>query len=166
LASTSSISDPTIARAGIGRRTLLFRVGSAVYGCDIEDIREIVPFRRATRLPGAPSYVQGLINLRGTIVTVIDLVGRLEPGRPPVTDGSIMLVSVAGTTRTVGIAVQEVMDVRLMGDGGRESADDGAHGQIGSEGNGDGIVRGLGRVDDTAVILLDIHMLLKQVLLS
>jgi len=167
LASTSSISDPTIARAGIGRRTLLFRVGSAVYGCDIEDIREIVPFRRATRLPGAPSYVQGLINLRGTIVTVIDLVGRLEPGRPPVTDGSIMLVSVAGTTRTVGIAVQEVMDVRLMGDAGRESADGGAHhGQIGSEGNGDGIVRGLGRVDDTAVILLDIHMLLKQVLLS
>ena len=167
MASTSSISDPTIARAGIGRRTLLFRVGSAVYGCDIEDIREIVPFRRATRLPGAPSYVQGLINLRGTIVTVIDLVGRLEPGRPPVTDGSIMLVSVAGTTRTVGIAVQEVMDVRLMGDGGRESADDGVHhGQIGSEGNGDGIVRGLGRVDDTAVILLDIHMLLKQVLLS
>ena len=78
-----------------------------------------------------------------------------------------MLVSVAGTTRTVGISVQEVMDVRLMGDGGRESADDGAHhGQIGSEGNGDGIVRGLGRVDDTAVILLDIHMLLKQVLLS
>ena len=145
----------------------MFRVGSAVYGCDIEDIREIVPFRRATRLPGAPSYVQGLINLRGTIVTVIDLVGRLEPGRPPVTDGSIMLVSVVGTTRTVGIAVQEVMDVRLMGDGGRESADDGAHhGQIGSEGNGDGIVRGLGRVDDTAVILLDIHMLLKQVLLS
>jgi purine-binding chemotaxis protein CheW len=167
LASTSSISDPTIARAGIGRRTLLFRVGSAVYGCDIEDIREIVPFRRATRLPGAPSYVQGLINLRGTIVTVIDLVGRLEPGRPPVTDGSIMLVSIAGTTRTVGIAVQEVMDVRLMGDGGRESADDGAHhGHIGSEGKGDGIVRGLGRVDDTAVILLDIHMLLKQVLLS
>ena len=167
MASTSSISDPTIARAGIGRRTLLFRVGSAVYGCDIEDIREIVPFRRATRLPGAPSYVQGLINLRGTIVTVIDLVGRLEPGRPPVTDGSIMLVSIAGTTRTVGIAVQEVMDVRLMGDSGRESADDGAHhGHIGSEGNGDGIVRGLGRVDDTAVILLDIHMLLKQVLLS
>ena len=165
MASTSSISDPAIARAGVGRRTLLFRVGSAVYGCDIEDIREIVPFRRPTRLPGAPSYVQGLINLRGTIVTVIDLVARLEPGRPPVTDGSIMLVSVAGSTRTVGIAVQEVMDVRLMGDGGR-SADDGVRGHTGSEGNGDGIVRGLGRVDDTSVILLDIHLLLKQVLLS
>jgi purine-binding chemotaxis protein CheW len=169
LAFTSSISDPTIARAGVGRRTLLFRVGSTVYGCDIEDIREIVPFRRATRLPGAPSYIQGLINLRGTIVTVVDLVARLEPGRPPVTDGSIMLVGIGGSARMVGVAVQEVMDVRLMGGEGKENADDGAkRGHAGSEGggSGDGIVRGLGRVDDTAVILLDIHQLLKQVLLS
>jgi purine-binding chemotaxis protein CheW len=168
LASTSSTSDPTIARTAVGRRTLLFRVGTTVYGCDIEDIREIVPFRRATRLPGAPSYIQGLINLRGTIVTVVDLAARLEAGRPPVTDGSIMLVGIGGSARMVGIAVQEVMDVRLMGGEGKEHADDGAprgHGG-GDGGSNDGIVRGLGRVDDTAVILLDIHQLLKQVLLS
>jgi purine-binding chemotaxis protein CheW len=169
LASTSSISDPTNTRAAVGRRTLLFRVGATVYGCDIEDIREIVPFRRATRLPGAPSYIQGLINLRGTIVTVVDLVARLEPGRPPVTDGSIMLVGIGGSARMVGIAVQEVMDVRLMGGDGKEDADDGApRGYGGGDGGGssDGIVRGLGRIDDTVVILLDIHQLLKQVLLS
>ena len=56
-----------------------------------------------------------------------------------------------------------------MGGDGKEHADDGApRGYGGGDGGGssDGIVRGLGRVDDTVVILLDIHQLLKQVLLS
>ena len=39
--------------------TLLFRVAGGVYGCDIDDVREIIPLRRATRLPGAPAFVRG-----------------------------------------------------------------------------------------------------------
>jgi len=136
---------------------LLFRVGSAVYGCDIDDIREIVPFRQATRLPGAPNYVQGLINLRGTIVTVLDLSVRLDVTRERVGDGSIMLVALSGTTRLVGVAVQEVMDVRVVG----MSDDD-----VIADSAGDDAVRGLAYVDGGTVILLDIHSLVRQVLLS
>ena len=133
-------------------------MGATVYGCDIDEIREIVPYRQATRLPGAPRFVQGLINLRGTIVTVIDLAVRLDAARPAVTDGSIMLVTLPGsTTRLVGIAVQEVMDVRVVGPqdagaGGGEAAAD--------------VVRGLAQIDGSTVILLDIHILVRQVLLS
>lgn len=139
------------------RRTLLFRVGSTVYGCDIDDIREIVPFRRATRLPGAPDYVQGLINLRGTIVTVLDLGARLDSSHTRVTDGSIMLVAMPGNNRLVGVAVQEVMDVRVVGD----SSDD-----VIADSAGNDAVRGLAHVDGGTVILLDIHSLVRQVLLS
>ena len=53
-------------------------------------MREIVPIRHATRLPGAPSYVRGLINLRGAIVTVIDLATRLA-GSAAVPEGSVVL---------------------------------------------------------------------------
>ena len=128
-----------------------------MYGCDIDDIREIVPFRRATRLPGAPNYVQGLINLRGTIVTVLDLGARLDPSHTHVADGSIMLVAMPGNNRLVGVAVQEVMDVRVVGD----SSDD-----VIADSAGNDAVRGLAHVDGGTVILLDIHSLVRQVLLS
>jgi purine-binding chemotaxis protein CheW len=157
LASTASTFEPTLAPATGARRTLLFRVGATVYGCDIDDIREIVPFRPATRLPGAPAYVQGLINLRGTIVTVLDLGARLDAMRPPIGDGSIMLVALPGGTRVVGVAVQEVMDVRVVG----TERDDVVAGSAGTE-----VVRGLAQVDGATVILLDVHSLVRQVLLS
>jgi purine-binding chemotaxis protein CheW len=157
LASTTSTFEPDVAPASGSRRTLLFRVGRTVYGCDIDDIREIVPFRRATRLPGAPNYVQGLINLRGTIVTVLDLGARLDASPTPVVDGSIMLVAMPGNHRLVGVAVQEVMDVRVVGD----STDD-----VIADSAGNDAVRGLAHVDGGTVILLDIHSLVRQVLLS
>jgi purine-binding chemotaxis protein CheW len=160
LASTSSTFEPIVG-GGVpspgARRTLLFRVGSTVYGCDIDDIREIIPFRPATRLPGAPNYIFGLINLRGTIVTVVDLGTRLEPSRPRVADGSIMMVALPGNSRLVGIAVQEVMDVRVVGN----SRDD-----VFAQSAANDAVRGLAHVDGGTVILLDIHSLVRQVLLS
>jgi purine-binding chemotaxis protein CheW len=139
----------------IDARTLLFRVGERVFGCDIDAVREIIPYRRATRLPGAPPYVQGLINLRGTIVTVLDLGSRLDAERPPVRDGSIIL-AVHGT-RVVGVAVDEVMDVRFI-----------TEEPITSSAGVDaprGLVRGLGHLDDSVVVLMDIHALVMQVLL-
>ncbi|MDQ2665881.1 MAG: chemotaxis protein CheW [Gemmatimonadota bacterium] len=135
-------------------RTLLFRVGDGVYGCDIDGVREIIPYRRATRLPGAPAYVQGLINLRGTIVTVLDIGVRLDPARAPVAEGSIIM-AIFGA-RVVGVAVDEVMDVQpIVAESIATSAPE-AH---------PGLVRGLGHLDDGVVILVDIHMLITQVLL-
>lgn len=138
----------------IDGRTLLFRVGPTVYGCDIHAVREIVPYRRATRLPGAPSYVQGLINVRGTIVTVLDVGVRLDAdgARAPASEGSIVMVEFG--SRTVGLVVQEVMDVRRLTLGDEEVAD------------AAGVVRAVGRVDETVVVALDVHTLIKQVLLT
>jgi purine-binding chemotaxis protein CheW len=144
----------TIPDARTEARTLLFRVADRVYGCDIEGVREIIPYRRATRLPDAPSYVQGLINLRGTIVTVLDLGMRLDATRAPVRDGSIIL-AVWGT-RVVGVAVDEVMDVQTIAE------------EPVAAGTGDGsrgLVRGLGHLDDGVVVLVNIHALVTQVLL-
>ena len=125
-----------------------------VYGCDIGAVREIIPYRRATRLPGAPAHVQGLINLRGTLVTVLDLGRRLEPTRAPVREGSIILAEHG--SRLVGIAVDEVMDVQVI-----------TEEPITNNGNEStrGLVRGLGRLDDGVVVLVDVHALVTQVLL-
>ena len=144
----------TTAEAPAAARTLLFRVADRVYGCDIEAVREIIPYRRSTRLPGAPKYVQGLVNLRGTIVTVLDLGVRLDANRAPVQEGSIILATHG--TRVVGVAVDEVMDVQAI-----------TEEPIGTTGDDAprGLVRGLGHLDDGVVVLVNIHALVTQVLL-
>jgi purine-binding chemotaxis protein CheW len=150
-------SETTIAEPTTASRTLLFRVAGSVYGCDIGSVREIIPWRRATRLPGAPPCVQGLINLRGSIVTVLDLGARLDSARAHVREaigGSIILVEHG--THVVGAAVDEVMDVQEIEQEPVEDASGEARG---------GLVRGLGHTGDDVVVLLDIHMLITQVLL-
>jgi purine-binding chemotaxis protein CheW len=137
------------------RRLVLFRLGDRLYGIDLEAVREILPVRRATRLPGSPAYVAGLINVRGTIVTVIDLGARLDGNSSLAADGSVMLVE--HRQKTVGVAVAEVKDVMTLPAESIEHATerDGA----------DASIVGLGRMDDKVVIILDIHSIIKHVLL-
>ena len=132
---------------------MLFAVAGTVYGCDIGVVREIVPMRRATRLPGAPGYVRGLINLRGAIVTVIDLAARLA-GRTVATDGSVVVAEYG--SKHVGIAVDEVRDVQILAlDRFERATGDLARG---------GIVSGLGHLDDGVVIVLDVPAVVRQVM--
>jgi len=154
LASTATPTDATAeAQSPDTLRLLLFAVAGTVYGCDIGAVREIVPLRRTTRLPGAPSHVRGLINLRGAIVTVIDLAVRLAGGSTP-DDGSVVLAEFGN--KNVGIAVDEVRDVQVLAPHQFEPASgDIARG---------GIVRGLGHLDDGVVIVLEIPAVVRQVM--
>jgi purine-binding chemotaxis protein CheW len=96
--------------------------------------------------------VQGLINLRGTIVTIVDLSLWLGGDRAAASDGSIVLVDHG--SRVAGIAVDEVLDVRMV-------APEDAAGTIGDR---QGAIRGMGRLGDTVVILLDVTSLVRQAL--
>jgi len=131
---------------------VVFRLGERSFGIHLNSVREILPFRRATRLPGAPAYVAGLINVRGTIVTVIDLGARLDSSRAPVVDGSVLLARYRD--RTVGLAVDEVLDVR------------GVVVEEPPEGSTSDVVRGLSTVDTRAVVILDLDAMMHRVLLS
>jgi purine-binding chemotaxis protein CheW len=151
------------ATVALASRTLLVRVGEAIYGCDILDAQEIIPLRKSARIPGAPPFIRGLINVRGSIVPVIDLGRRFDPARPFVSDGFILLVrakggraeSEGGVVKLVGIVVDEVLDVRSLVEESMPGAT--------VEG---GLIRGLGRVDDRDVMLLDLQLLIHQALLS
>jgi purine-binding chemotaxis protein CheW len=151
LASTASLPDtaPDIAP----RQLLLFKLADRVGGIELEMVREILPPSPATRLPGAPAYVRGLINVRGTVITVIDLVARLfdRPARP---DGPVMLIEHQG--KVVGVAVDEVIEVQPI-------PPDGWQTPIGDLLPG-GIVYAMGEIDSKTVLLLDIRALLTNVL--
>ena len=147
-------ADGAAGADGATHRLLLFVLGGRLYGCDIAAVREVIPFRPATRLPGAPAHVCGLINLRGTIVTVLDLGLRVGGAAVDRTDGSIILVEHG--SKLVGLAVDEVRDVHPVTAGQVEEA-----GGAGDDGR---IAVGTARLGDAVVVLLDVRAVVRQVL--
>jgi purine-binding chemotaxis protein CheW len=119
LVSTISPSDapsPAVAATdfdeAIDARSLVFRVSGRAYACQVSAVREVVPLGRITRLPGAPGTVLGLINVRGSIVTVVNAGAVLHPDAGGVPLRMVLIADVG--TRGVGLAVERVADVRVL----------------------------------------------------
>jgi chemotaxis signal transduction protein len=91
------------------RRLLVFVVDGRAFACEMDAFREIVPTRQMTRLPGAPPTVCGLINLRGTIVTVLDG-GVCLGGAECMRSGGLILLIDLGQ-RLIGLGVDDVQDL-------------------------------------------------------
>lgn len=107
LPADSSYETGERAQAAVVERMALLVVGEHRFAVSIERIREIIPARPYTPLPGSGPHVAGLINLRGRIVTVLDLGARL--GLAPaaaLADHSVVIVEHEG--RLAGLAVGEV----------------------------------------------------------
>ena len=94
------------------RRVLVFAVAGRTRCADVEDVREIVPITATTRLPGAPRYVRGLINLRGTLVTVMDASMCLYGVPADSPEASVLLVERRG--RLAGVIVDSVFDIQSL----------------------------------------------------
>ncbi len=92
---------------------LSFRVGEQEYSVDIMSVREIRGWTRATSLPHSPDYVRGVINLRGTVLPVVDLAKRLGLPACELSDRNVIIV-VDLDGRTVGLLVDAVSDILTM----------------------------------------------------
>ena len=103
------MTDATQAAAG-DLELLSFRIADQEYSVDIMSVREIRSWTRATSLPHAPDYVRGVINLRGSVLPVVDLALRLgiDAGEPH-ERSVIIVVDMEG--RTVGLRVDAVSDI-------------------------------------------------------
>ncbi len=95
-------------------RSLVFGIAGRVYACDVGAVREVVPLARLTRLPGAPPTILGLMNVRGSIVTVVNAAAVLHPASAQRVQRMVLLVDVG--LRGVGLSVERVADVRALRD--------------------------------------------------
>ena len=87
-----------------------FHLANELYGIEITKVREIILITDITRIPQTPHYVKGLINLRSTVIPVIDLRAIFGLSESEQTDESrIMVLQAAG--KTVGIMVDAVSEV-------------------------------------------------------
>ncbi|ABB32532.1 CheW protein [Geobacter metallireducens RCH3] len=87
-----------------------FRLGDANFAADIMRIKEILKPQHLTKLPRTPSFVEGVINLRGTVIPVMDLRKRFElPERAPLEESRLLVVTVS--RQLVGLVVDDVTEV-------------------------------------------------------
>lgn len=87
-----------------------FRLGEDLYAADIMRIKEIIRLQKLTSLPKAPAFVEGVLNLRGTVIPVVDLRKRFDlPAVSHSRDTRLLIVSVG--KQLLGLVVDEVTEV-------------------------------------------------------
>ena len=129
-----------------------FRLGKEEYGLEITKIREIILIGQITQVPETPHYIKGLINLRSTVIPVIDLRARFGLAEGELTDESRIMVLNVGN-RTIGIVVDAVSEVlRVAGD--QISPAPPTVASLGNE-----YMTGLVRLEEHLLILLDVDKL-------
>ena len=96
-------------------RLLLFRSGGQVLAVDAGDVREIIAAGVATRIPGAARAIRGLVNVRGTLVPVVDMADAV--GLAGVNGSAGTLVIVERNAKPVALAVDEVLDLVTVPEG-------------------------------------------------
>jgi purine-binding chemotaxis protein CheW len=85
------------------RQFVTFRLDNQLFGFDVLLVREINPVSEVTPVPQAPAHVRGLVNLRGQIVTVLDLGARLSLGPRTITaDGQVVVIRTDGELAAIG----------------------------------------------------------------
>jgi chemotaxis signal transduction protein len=132
-----------------GLRYLLAQAAGQLVAFPLEAVREIIPPQAMTRLPGAGPWVLGLLNLRGLVLTVVDLTvrfgGDFLAGESP----SIIVLEVEG--RTFGVQVAMVSAVSNSRNGAEEPVDEAR--------SAEGLVRGLVDVAGGTALVIDVTAL-------
>jgi len=132
---------------------LTFRLDGDEFAVDVLKSREIVDLKSVTKVPQSPDFMLGVINLRGSVVPVIDLRLKFGMGKTEATQSTsivVMDVKVADETVIVGAMVDSVEEVLQLADENIEPAP-----RIGTRLNTE-FIKGMGKQNDNFVIILDI----------
>ena len=153
---TTALSSASRAAAGdLVDEYLTFTLGREEYGVDILKVQEIRGYDAVTRLPDAPEWIKGVINLRGAIIPVVDLRIKFRLGEP-VYDGFTVMIILNVSGRVIGAVVDSVSDVtQLRPDQIRPAPELGL--QVDAR-----YIAGMGSVDQRMLILLDIERMVKS----
>ena len=152
MAEIASVHQTDVAKKGSADELLQlvsFNIGDEEFGVDILQVQEINRMLEVTRVPNAPEYVDGVINLRGKVIPIIDLRRRFGMQRK-VHDKHTRIVVVELSGKVVGFVVDAVKEVLRIPRSVTEPPPSIA-GSVNEE-----YITGVGKLDDRLLILLDI----------
>jgi len=132
---------------------LTFTLGDEVYAIDILSIREIIDYGNLTMVPMMPAFIRGVINLRGSVVPVVDLAARFggEPAEITKRTGIIIIEITDGeSTLSIGAVVDSVNEVLEIPPSDIEPPP-----SFGARIRAD-FIKGMGKVDGKFLVLLDV----------
>jgi len=135
---------------------VVFMIGDEEFGVEINQVREIVKLVSITRMPKAPVFIEGVVNLRGQIITVIDLAKRLDlPSKGRTETSRIMVVEVS--ENTVGMIVDSVSEVLRLPADDIEATPALIETEVHEQ-----YLRGVGKMGERLLILLDLNEVLSS----
>lgn len=131
------------------KELLTFKLGNQEYALDIMSVREIRGWTKTTPMPHSPSFMRGVINLRGTVLPVMDLAARL--GLPPTetTERNVIIVVKCNDVMT-GLLVDAVSDIIALTDEDMQPPPD-----VGSDSAGN-TIRALSLIEERMIRVLEL----------
>lgn len=138
------------------REYLTFRLDQEEYGIDILKVQEIRGYEKPTRIANAPAFLKGVVNLRGTIVPIVDMRLKFNCAQAEYNSFTVVIILNLGH-RVVGIVVDSVSDVMELAPENIQAAPD-----VDATIDNSSVV-GLGSVGERMLILLDIEKLMSSV---
>ncbi len=144
---------------GLGNEVqlIVFKLGNSVYAVDIRNVREVIEAKEVVRLPRAPPYIEGIMNLRGHVVTLVNLAEALgEDGAFSSEEGKKrkVLISMDSNERnSVGFIVDHVLGVLRVNSSDIEKPpiDSG------------GLIKGVVKHEGKLIVVLDLNALLSEI---
>ena len=135
---------------------VIFQLGGEEFGVEIMQVQEIIRMPEITRIPQSPVYVEGVINLRGKIIVVINLDTRFDLNSKELDDDSRIIIVEVGDN-VVGMVVDSVSEVLRLSTSNVEPAPEIISAKIKAD-----YLKGVGKLDDRLLILLDLEKVLSD----
>ena len=135
---------------------VVFQLGGEEFGVEIMQVQEIIRMPDLTRIPQSPEYVEGVINLRGKIIVVVNLDTKFALHSKELDEDSrIIIVEVGGNV--VGMVVDSVSEVMRLSASNVEPAPDIISTKVKAD-----YLKGVGKLDERLLILLDLERVLNE----
>jgi purine-binding chemotaxis protein CheW len=138
-------------------KIVAFKLGEEEYGLNIANVQSIERLQNITRVPNAPAFVIGVINLRGNVTPVLDLRSKLNLGEVPNTSNTRVIITRIEEIE-LGLIVDQTTDVIDVASEGIESPS--------STGFASDFFEGIAKVNGRLIILLKIDELIKETTMS
>ena len=145
--------DDLLSEEGIVQIVSFSLLNDVEYGVDILSIHEILKIPAVTRLPNVPSFIKGVLNLRGKVIPVINVRARFGLPESPATEDSRIIVVEVGD-KLIGLLVDEVYHVIRISKKNIEKPSELI------EGVSDDFIQGVGRLKDGLVVILKLRNML------
>ncbi|PWB56805.1 MAG: chemotaxis protein CheW [Candidatus Methanoperedenaceae archaeon] len=141
-------------KSGEELQLVVFNIGTEEFGVEIMNVQEIIRMTNITKIPQASGYVKGIINLRGKIIVVINLNVIMGMESKEQNENTRIIVADIGEA-VMGFVVDSVSEVIRLPENSVEPAPAVIANKIGTE-----YVRGVGKMEDRLLILLDLDKIL------